>query len=113
MTWTERNQGQFSAHDVVPVGLTNQTVRIGWWIDAWLSRAAANSLLLTFFATANEKDKTPTRWTPNTGIEIGLRTNAWFGARVIVPKGGSVFLLSAQTNAEGKHFGAVLSPALP
>jgi hypothetical protein len=113
MTWNENNQAQLSTHDVLPLGFTNQTVRVGWWIDARVSRAAANSLRLTFFATANEKDKTRMRWISNTVTEIGLRTNTWFGARVTVPEGGSVFLLSGRTNGEGKSFGAVLSPSLP
>jgi len=68
---------------------------------------------LIFFTTVSERDKARIRWVSNVVTEVQVRTNAYFGARVTVPTNGTVFLLSGRTNAEGKYFGALLSPSLP
>lgn len=113
VTWNEGNQAQLSAQNAFPLGFTNRTVTVGWWLDLWVHRVDLNSLRLTFFTTASEIDKTRMHWVSNTVTEIGVQTNAWFGAHVTVPMGGSVFVLSSRTNLDGKYIGALLSPTLP
>ncbi len=42
---------------------------------------------------------------------VFIRTNAAFGTRVRLPAGSSLFLLSGQTNEQGKTLGVVISPS--
>ena len=111
--WREGHSAEISVQDQIPIGFSNQFVSVGWRLNLWMSLAQKDSVRLAFFTTASERDKARSRWVSNILMEVPVVTNAYFGARVTLPTNGTVFLLSGRTNAEGKYFGALLSPSLP
>ena len=115
MSWSEGRQAQMSVRDSVTIGTsTNLHLgEVGFWLDAWIASGSARSSELTCFLTVNERVFRRGNSPDVEAVsEIFLRTNAAFGARVKVPERGAVFLISSQTNQNGKLVGAILTPSV-
>jgi len=114
ITTAEDVQGQIGMMEKQPVGFaTNVSMRdVGWWIDVETSVRRGSVALTTFF-TGNEV--VPANSALAAGhFNVGtvLRTNIALGARVTVPFGAGVILLSGATNRKGQIVGALLSPVV-
>ncbi len=91
---------------------TNVTFQpVGWWLDVW-PFARGRAVELACFLTSTERALRETGNDESLRREAFIRTNVAFGARVMVPTNGLVFLLSRSTNQKGKVLGALLSPGI-
>lgn len=102
-------QARIAMTDRVPIGGRSEDV--GIQLDLWPSHHG-RMIDLTSFVVLTEVVTNPAG--PSilgATSAVVIRTNAAFGARVRLPAGSSLFLLSGQTNEHGKTLGIVISPS--
>jgi hypothetical protein len=113
MTVGSGMQSQMSMTTSTPIGVsTNLTFQpLGWWVDFW-PHVRRSGIDITCFFTSTEGAVRRTVGGALWQREAFIRTNVAFGARATIPANGSLFLLSHNTNSNGKVIGAFLSPRM-
>jgi hypothetical protein len=93
------------------VSLGGRYEDVGIELDLW-PRLRGHTIDLTSFLVATEVvTNLASTLAPDAASAPFVVTNAAFGARVRLPAGSGLFLLSGRTNGQGKTIGVVVSPS--
>ena len=109
----EGDRAQVATFQTLPVGtaanLRNENV--GWSSDLRVKGRGAPAFDPTCFLTGTEIRTRSLMISNEPAAETYVHTNFSFGARIRLMTNGGVFLLSSQTNNNGKFLGALFAPA--
>jgi hypothetical protein len=92
------------------VSLGGRHEDVGIQLDLW-PRLSGRTIDLTSFLVATEVVTNLVSTLPDAAFVPFVATNAVFGARVRLPAGSSLLLLSGRTNGHGKTIGVAVSPS--